>query len=269
MMLFTIIIIFFEFIHLPVLPEKSIKSTSGDSLKVEVKEIRHIYKSSKDSTVLLRFHFHYPVIKSASGKVVADSLNTAIFSFINSSIIENGEPEAPDTLYKDLVDQYLDLQKRFPKYLLEWNFNRSVDIIYQTHNVVSLRFNEHSFTGGAHPISNSYYDSFSLKNGKKLSLRDIFISNYRKPLTSLAEQVFRKQKGLSQDSSLAAAGYWFKNNSYTLSDNYALTHKGLLVYYNEYEIAPYYMGPTRIIIPFDKLKPLIKPEYLERLTGKK
>ncbi len=84
-------------------------------------------------------------------------------------------------------------------------------------------------------------------SGKKLSLNDLFKPGFRDVLTIKAEHIFRKDKAMSRDSSFAAAGYWFKNNFFSLNNNYALTGMGFQFFYNEYEIAPYYMGSTKML----------------------
>ncbi len=266
-MLSIILIFFLQSVHFsPANP--GLKANALDSLKIHVKDIRHTFKSPKDSAILLRFQIQYPIISSGH-KALSDSLNNEIHKFVNASIIENSEPEPPDTLFLDFVEQYQSLQKRFPKYHLEWNFNREVNVIFQSKSIVSLRFNEHSFTGGAHPISYTYYKTFSRDSGKKLSLNDLFKPDFRNALTMKAERIFRKDKAMSPDSSFAAAGYWFKNNFFSLNNNYALTGKGLQFFYNDYEIAPYYMGSTKMIVPYDELKSVLKPEYFPKETAKK
>jgi hypothetical protein len=40
----------------------------------------------------------------------------------------------------------------------------------------------------------------------------------------------------------------------------AVLAEGLLLYYNLYEIAPYMMGPTEIVIPRRELAPIAQPD---------
>jgi hypothetical protein len=42
-----------------------------------------------------------------------------------------------------------------------------------------------------------------------------------------------------------------------LNDNFAVAKRGIIFYFNSYEIAPYAMGPTELLIPYAKLSGII------------
>ncbi|MCB1147785.1 MAG: DUF3298 domain-containing protein, partial [Leptospiraceae bacterium] len=42
--------------------------------------------------------------------------------------------------------------------------------------------------------------------------------------------------------------------------NFAITEFGLLLFFNQYEIAAYAAGWTSFLVPYSKLKPYLKPE---------
>jgi Protein of unknown function (DUF3298) len=60
------------------------------------------------------------------------------------------------------------------------------------------------------------------------------------------------------DETYKEAGFWFKDNIFTLNNNFAITDQGILFYYNNYEIASYVYGPTKIFIPYDSIENLVK-----------
>ena len=41
--------------------------------------------------------------------------------------------------------------------------------------------------------------------------------------------------------------------------------QGLILQYGEYEIGPYVVGLPRLVIPFDQLQGVLKPEYLPKV----
>ena len=49
---------------------------------------------------------------------------------------------------------------------------------------------------------------------------------------------------------------------FKLSDNFYLGKQGLILQYGEYEIGPFAVGLPRLVIPYDQLQQIIKPEYL-------
>ena len=46
------------------------------------------------------------------------------------------------------------------------------------------------------------------------------------------------------------------------TDNFALTDKGILLKYQNYELGPYAFGQPEFLLPKDKLAELVKPEFL-------
>jgi hypothetical protein len=72
----------------------------------------------------------------------------------------------------------------------------------------------------------------------------------------IAESEFRKIKSIPENT--ATNKEWFWNGLFYLPDNFAFTDAGLLFHYNSYEIAPYALGATELIIPYEKLNPYFK-----------
>jgi len=58
------------------------------------------------------------------------------------------------------------------------------------------------------------------------------------------------------------AGFYFDNDVFTLTDNFAITKKGLKFVYNPYEVAPYALGQQEIMIPYALIKELIRKDGL-------
>lgn len=44
--------------------------------------------------------------------------------------------------------------------------------------------------------------------------------------------------------------------------NFLLGDHGLILQYGEYEIGPYAVGLPRLVVPYDQLNTILKPEYL-------
>lgn len=149
---------------------------------------------------------------------------------------------------------------------LPWAMLRRVRVEAYTERLLSLRDYTYEFRGGAHGEHQTQFYNFDLQTGLPLNLKDLFRAGYEKPLTALAEQIFREQKALTPKQSLAEANYTFPNNRFQLSQAILITATGLLVHYAPYEIASYAQGTTEIEVPFyqleDWLKDLDKPNSL-------
>jgi hypothetical protein len=81
-------------------------------------------------------------------------------------------------------------------------------------------------------------------------------------LNNVAEKIFCKVKELKPEDNLEEAGFWFKGNKFSFNENFGIRNEGLVFYFNSYEIAPYAMGPTEIMIPYSEIKNLVKQDGL-------
>jgi len=53
------------------------------------------------------------------------------------------------------------------------------------------------------------------------------------------------------------------------NENFYITDESINYVFNPYEIAPYYMGQTEVVIPFYRLKDILKPNsIISYLTDK-
>ena len=100
-----------------------------------------------------------------------------------------------------------------------------------------------------------------VKTGNLLTPEALFVKNYISKLTKIAEKKFFKLKGLKPGTSLNDEGYSFKNNRFHLTDNFAVLNEGILFYYNTYEIGPYALGTTEVLIPYGELKGILVKAY--------
>ena len=138
-----------------------------------------------------------------------------------------------------------------------WQIERIMKVRNQSAKILAIEYSDYSYLGGAHPNSFLTYSNYNLENGEQVSLDDCFNKDYVEQLNSIGEKIFRQQKNLTSKSDLNSEGYWFDENKFELNDNFAIIQNGLLFYFNAYDIAPYAMGSTELIIPYSEIKQLI------------
>jgi hypothetical protein len=90
-----------------------------------------------------------------------------------------------------------------------------------------------------------------------IQLEDLIIAGGMEKLTSVGNTIFRKQEGLTPTQSLD--NYSFENNKFSLNTNFLITDKGLMFFYNTYEIRSYAEGPMELLLPYASLKGILKP----------
>lgn len=126
--------------------------------------------------------------------------------------------------------------------------------------IYSYGINRYVFMGGAHGLSTTNYFVFNLKNGKKITEKDIFVAGYEQKLSDLLKTRIIEQSKEDENTtpiiSLEETDYWV--DAIKPNGNFYVTDESINYVFNPYEIAPYYMGQTEVILPFDRLKSLLK-----------
>ena len=131
-------------------------------------------------------------------------------------------------------------------------------VILNTVKLLTIQEESYTYTGGAHGNYGTTFYNFDIQNGKQIDLKDILQTDYESSLKAIAEPIFQKTYLEEEMTSYAEAGFYFKNDQFTLTDNFAITKEGLKFVYNPYEIAPYVMGQQEILIPFNLIEGLMK-----------
>ena len=104
--------------------------------------------------------------------------------------------------------------------------------------------------------------NYNSVTGKKLTVDELFIENYRKELTKIAEKAYRTQEHISPTDSLVDKLNW-SENKFVLAKNIGIGKDGLHLEYNPYEVIDRSRPSKKLIIRYDLLKELIpKDGYL-------
>ncbi len=140
---------------------------------------------------------------------------------------------------------------------MPWVMEIEGEILFQNDKFISVQLQQYTFTGGAHPNSFNTIWMLDKTTGEPLDFKGLVADT--DTLLPIAEAAFRKTIELPITKTLADAGY-FQGEDFFLPQNYGLVEKGLLLYYNTYEVAPYVVGPTQVLIPFSDLQPVFKTD---------
>lgn len=137
----------------------------------------------------------------------------------------------------------------------------SLDVKYmlvsQTGDLWSFKFDFDFYSdGAAHPGLNSMTINYDLEQGKELSLADLFLpnSNYLDVIATYCTTELGKQP---------FADPVFLEGAKPTTDNYRnwnITSDGLLITFDEYQVAPYAAGPQKVVVPYSALTSVINPQ---------
>ncbi|MEX2585888.1 MAG: DUF3298 domain-containing protein [Balneolaceae bacterium] len=213
-----------------------------------------------DGEPCVHLYFHQPRFRNPSP--LGDSLR--VWTERHLYYPEPGStPTTPDKLAQDWFRDYDQFVSEIEDYRIPWSLERSVEKIFESQNLISLHFNEYSFTGGAHPHQMDVFQSFIRPEGKKLTLSDLtYDFDSFEQLVDLAEEQFRFSFELLENENLQEAGFHFVDGEFHLTENFAFTDFGLIFYFNTYEVAPYVTGPIAIELPYEDLRHLIRSRWL-------
>lgn len=138
-------------------------------------------------------------------------------------------------------------------------------ILQSKGTLATVVLNSSSYLGGAHGSTAQRYYNFDLKNQKQVQLNDLLLPKQKAKLDKLAHEAF---KTWVIDSKLAnTADEYEQAWPFQVTDNYFLGEQGLILQYGEYQIGPYVVGLPRLVIPFDQLQGVLKPEYLPKVES--
>ena len=133
-------------------------------------------------------------------------------------------------------------------------------VMGEVKGILSYCVERYVYTGGAHGSNFRQFVNYDLQTGEQIDEEQLFAENYQEPLTQLLLQYMVEQNdeiALIQD--LQEAGY--NVDDIHPNDNFYLAEEGITYVFNPYDIAPYALGETEILIPWSALQNILKPEF--------
>jgi len=186
--------------------------------------------------------------------IVTDSINKKVFSVIKEIVyFEDDASKANDykTLAASFIASYEEMHKKFPTETFGWEGKIKGDVEFKSDQILNIKIDHYTFTGGAHGYQGFSSLLFNPKTGKNVSNNKLFKNT--EEFKAFAEREFRKKYNIPEKSNINATGLMFENDKFQLPQNIFYTNKGLLLYYNSYEAASYADGPKEILFPYDKI----------------
>lgn len=173
----------------------------------------------------------------------------------NMDAINNG-----GAAYQELASNFLkQFETEAPGEYLKvyWYANIQVKVLRESQDFTAVVCEKDYFTGGLHDLYDHQFLNYDKRKHRLITLESQLKPNKQEQLKNIAERIFRKNEHLSPTDELN--GYFFENNKFGLPESFTITDKGLMFFYEYYEIKPFAAGTTRLIIPFTDLRDLILP----------
>lgn len=191
--------------------------------------------------------------------VLNDSVRTMLLAIYPFERMDSPAKLSLEEQTEEFMDKYEEFKKEPYSQGRKYELISSTKIMEEIGNLLTLQLDAYTYSGGAHGASFRRFINYDIKNKKVILLNDILKNNYRDSLMNVAEVIFKKNEGLKPGQALSPDSYFFENNQFSLANSYVFTSQGILFLYNEYEIKPYAAGRTELLVPYNKIKSMLKP----------
>lgn len=198
------------------------------------------YKDTK----VMHYSIKYPHFNSDAYHTLTNKLNnyyrTKAVMYQRTNIMQ---------LYQEaMVDYEYSIANDYPVH--EYEAIVEYTVTYNKNCVLSLYFDQYEYTGGAHGNTVRTSDTWNLAQSKYADLSDFFPgkSNYKEfIIESIINQIKQQVKDNTTmvfDDYPKLVAENFKTN------NFYLTEEGVVIYFQQYDIAPYASGILTFVIPY-------------------
>ena len=190
--------------------------------------------------LILKYYIEYPSIHSSAfqkGKVN--------FNNYNKKLALELKEQSENELYKEAIETYkYNKENGYP--IMVYEINKIFEITFNNYNIVSLYTDEYVFSGGAHGNTIRSSQTWDLFQGIMIPLESLFPNNPYFIINILKE--INVQISVNPD-------IYFENTCNlvleTFSPNsYYLTPNGIIIYFQQYDIAPYSSGIRTFLIRY-------------------
>ena len=203
-------------------------------LNIENKVIKSEIKYRGE--IILKYNIEYPQIIENMWKAGVQRFNK--FNYANAILLKK---YAEGKLFEEAKETYeYNKENGYP--IMVYELYYTFKVTYNTENIISIYSDKYVYTGGAHGITTRTSQNWDLRVARQIKLKELFPRepNYvSKILTQINSKI---AKDIENGNNIYFENYCcltsenFNVNSYYLEDG------KVVIYYQQYDIAPYSSG---------------------------
>jgi hypothetical protein len=200
-----------------------------------------------EGTLVLSYSVNYPVFQSAENKDALAKINAFYLSRANEYV-----RYIQKVLYQDAVSDYKDRGKEdFP--FNQYEALEDFTVTYNRNCLISLYFDRYQYTGGAHGLTTRTSDTWDIRSARRISLGFLFPKgeDYSVMLQEIIIQQIQKQ--ISDGEDIYFEDYEKLVHETFNEESFYLTPDALVIYFQQYDIAPYASGIREFAIPYEEI----------------
>src|SRR5690242_9904611 len=138
-------------------------------------------------------HLVYPEIVSAPTPKAQSAIQDEIGDLILSPLEKGKPPATPDAFAAQIIAHYQDWLRRGGDPNIPWAVSRSLDVLYNSPNVLCLRYTQNVELGNNHPARTTVYLNFRPRDGKMLQVPDFIEESRLDQFTEAARKRYTQQ----------------------------------------------------------------------------
>jgi hypothetical protein len=202
--------------------------------------------------------FHQrPRFTGGAGPAALAAINAEVDAAVTRDLDDTNPWQHGQAMSDGVLDAYADQPDCAS---CEWWESVDATVLTNEGGVVVVQVAFHAYTGGAHNMAKVAFLNFDAATGKRLGLGAVIAKADLAEATRAAERAFRAARDLAPDADLNAAGFTFPGGAFALASEFAITTAGLRLHYDAYDIAPYALGETDFVMPWDDLAEVVRHE---------
>lgn len=187
-----------------------------------------------ENTVVLKYHIEYP-------EIVMDWQQNRNgikkFNDYNLKMALQTQQKAENELYKEAIELYkYNKENGYPQMMYE--LYREYQITLNQENAVSMYIDEYIFSGGAHGTTTRTSQTWNLMLGKMVELYELYL-NEQYFLLDILRKINRE---ISENIEIYFADPYPLVVEYFNPDSYYIDNGKVVIYFQQYDIAPYSSG---------------------------
>ncbi|MDR1258971.1 MAG: DUF3298 and DUF4163 domain-containing protein [Tannerellaceae bacterium] len=235
---------------------------------VHVEKTYHMQDDPENPNCNLQISFVFPVRFDDSKEILAAVQR----HFIRSCMGEPYENYTPSEAVGKYVEQYLNEYKKLETdFVAEKEHDHeapaaswfsffeffSNEITYNKNDLLCYTVNYENYTGGAHGSHSHTSYVIDLSTGLPLTEKDFFVDGFQDELAGIIVRKIAEKNQARNAEELENMGFFSVDEIYP-NGNFSVDDAGITYYFNEYEIAAYVIGSTKVFLPYGEIKHLLR-----------
>jgi hypothetical protein len=194
------------------------------------------------------------------------AFNDSFMTLVYKDLFKSNNASDPNVMLKShesaFFDQYrvnnTDINTKENYQYLNWEKRKILSVVFNESDLVSLNFQDYTYTGGTSGLEMNKYLVFDFTKGNKIGIYDILQKEKENTLSELIKSEICRKLNIDPSGQLTDNGFF--SNDVFVTSNFCLTSYGIVFHYNTYELAGQETGPLSVYLPFNNLTEVLISE---------